>query len=221
MSNHNHITGNQNIDLENYIETHTSQEDELLYHLRRQTHLKVLRPRMVSGPVQGQLLTMLCQMIRPQNVLEIGTFTGYSAICMARGLNQGAVIHTIERDDELESFISHYIDKAGLQDKIKLHIGDALKVIEELNTSFDLAFIDGDKREYPTYYKMVIEKMNPGGFILADNILWNGKVVDPQAQNDSYTQGILTFNKLVKEDPRTEQVILPMRDGLMMIRVKE
>ena len=221
MSSHNHITGNHNTDLDIYIEDHTSPEDELLYDLRRQTHLKVLRPRMVSGPVQGQLLTMLCRMIQPQTVLEIGTFTGYSAICMARGIRSDAVLHTIERDDELETFIRHYIQKAGLQNQIKLHIGNALNIIETLNTSFDLVFIDGDKREYPEYYKLVIEKMNPGGYILADNILWNGKVIDPNSQNDSYTKGILSFNKMVKEDPRVEQVILPMRDGLMVIRVKD
>ena len=221
MSNHNHISGTPNIDLENYIEAHTSPEDELLYNLRRQTHLKVLRPRMVSGPVQGQLLTMLCQMIGPAAALEIGTFTGYSAICMAKGLKPGAILHTIERDDELETFIRHHIERANLQDQIKLHIGDALEVIPKLNTSFDLVFIDGDKRQYPNYYKLVIEKMNPGGYILADNILWNGKVVDPSARNDSYTQGILTFNEMVKEDPRTQQVILPLRDGLMLIRVND
>ncbi|SFF02323.1 O-methyltransferase [Thermophagus xiamenensis] len=221
MSSHTHITGNPNKDLELYIETHTSPEDELLYELRRQTHLKVLRPRMVSGQVQGQLLTMLCRMIQPKTVLEIGTFTGYSAICMARGMGSAAHLHTIERDDELETFIRQYICKAGLQNRIHLHIGDALNIIKTLNASFDLVFIDGDKREYPEYYKMVIEKMNPGGYILADNILWNGKVIDPEAQNDSYTKGILAFNKMVKEDPRVEQVILPMRDGLMMIRVKD
>ncbi|PWD99243.1 O-methyltransferase [Marinilabilia rubra] len=220
MSNHKNQTGNPSPDLENYIEQHTSQEDEVLYELRRQTHLKVLRPRMVSGPVQGQLLTMLCRMIRPKAILEIGTFTGYSAICMARGTANNATLDTIERDDELEPLIRNYFQKAGLEGKINLHIGDALKVIENIHRSFDLVFMDGDKREYPAYYDAVIRKMNPGGYILADNILWNGKVIEPLDPGDDYTKGILEFNNKVKDDPRVEQVILPIRDGLMIIRVK-
>lgn len=220
MSNHKNHTGNQNIDLDNYIEEHTSPEDEILHNLRRQTHLKLLRPRMVSGPVQGQLLTMLCRMIQPSAVLEIGTFTGYSAICMARGLGENANIDTIERDDELESFIRPWFQKAGLEDKITLHIGDAQKVIQSIDKTFDLVFMDGDKREYPAYYKAIMPKMKAGGYILADNILWNGKVLEPTESNDDYTKGILNFNKTVKEDPRVEQVILPIRDGLMMIRIK-
>lgn len=220
MSNHKNHTGSQNIDLDNYIEEHTSPEDEILHELRRQTHLKLLRPRMVSGPVQGQLLTMLCRMIQPSAVLEIGTFTGYSAICMARGLEENAHIDTIERDDELESFIRPWFQKAELEKKITLHIGDALNVIQSIDKTFDLVFMDGDKREYPAYYSAVIPKMKPGGYILADNILWNGKVVEPTESHDDYTKGILNFNKTVKEDPRVEQVILPIRDGLMMIRIK-
>lgn len=220
MSNHNHTPGNKNIDLENYIEAHTTAEDDLLLDLRRQTHLKVLRPRMISGPMQGRFLSMLCQMYQPHTVLEIGTFTGYSAICMARGLKKPARLHTIERDDELESFIRHYFNKAQLEDVISLHMGDALEIINTLDTQFDFVFIDADKREYPDYYRAIIPKMNPGGIILADNILWSGKVVEPPEPGDDYTQGILHFNEMVKNDPRTEQVILPVRDGLMMIRVK-
>ncbi|PRY99893.1 putative O-methyltransferase YrrM [Marinilabilia salmonicolor] len=219
MSNHKTHTGNISADLDNYIENHTSPEDDLLYNLRRQTHLKLLRPRMVSGPVQGQLLTMLCQMIQPQTVLEIGTFTGYSAICMARGLGQNGHIDTIERDDELESFIRSWVQKAKLEDKITLHIGDALQVIKTIEKKYDLVFMDGDKREYPKYYEAIMTRMNAGGFILADNILWNGKVVEAIDPTDEYTRGILQFNTMVKEDPRVEQVILPVRDGLMMIRV--
>jgi predicted O-methyltransferase YrrM len=219
MSNHKNHTGNFNADLDSYIENHTSTEDDLLYNLRRQTHLKLLRPRMVSGPVQGQLLTMLCQMIQPQTVLEIGTFTGYSAICMARGLGQNGHIDTIERDDELESFIRSWVQKAKLEDKITLHIGDALQVIKTIEKKYDLVFMDGDKREYPKYYEAIMNRMNAGGFILADNILWNGKVVEAIDPTDEYTRGILQFNTMVKEDPRVEQVILPVRDGLMMIRV--
>ncbi|MDI3521060.1 MAG: caffeoyl-CoA O-methyltransferase [Anaerophaga sp.] len=221
MSNHNNITGNQKPELDNYIEAYSTPEDNLLLELRRQTHLKILRPRMISGPVQGQLLTMLCRMIRPKTVLEIGTFTGYSAICIARGIEKDAVLHTIERDDELESFIRHYIRKAALENKIVLHIGDALDKINNLNVTFDLVFIDGDKREYPAYYQAVMKKMNPGSYILADNILWNGKVVDADLKNDDYTRGIIDFNEMVKNDPRTEQVIIPIRDGLMLIRVKD
>jgi len=220
MSSHNHIDGEFNPDLENYIEAHTTPEDEVLYELRRQTYLKVLRPRMISGPVQGQLLTMLCRMIKPASVLEIGTFTGYATICMARGMEPGTQLHTIERDDELEPFIRHYLDRAGLEDKVQLHIGDALQVINDLDVAFDLVFIDGDKRQYPEYYETVMPKMKPGGYIVADNILWNGKVVDPDASADEYTQGILRFNAMVKDDPRTTQVVLPVRDGLMMVRKK-
>jgi caffeoyl-CoA O-methyltransferase len=220
MSNHKQQTGSHNIDLENYIEAHTSPEDELLRELRRQTHLKILRPRMVSGPVQGQLLTIFCRMIRPESVLEIGTFTGYSAICMARGLEQNGHVDTIERDDELEDFIRPWFLKAGLEEKITLHIGDALKVLDSIDKTFDLVFMDGDKREYPAYYETVLPKIKPGGYLLADNILWNGKVTQPLEAGDEYTRGILQFNKMVKDDPRVEQVILPIRDGLMVIRVK-
>ncbi len=218
MSSHSHSSGPFNPELENYIEAHTTSEDELLYELRRQTYLKVLRPRMISGPVQGQLLTMLCRMIKPGSVLEIGTFTGYASICMARGMESGTHLYTIERDDELEGFIRHYLDRADPEGKIHLHIGDALQVINELDVSFDLVFIDGDKRQYPQYYETVMPRLDPGGYIIADNILWNGKVVDPAAPDDEYTQGILRFNTMVKEDPRTTQVILPVRDGLMMVR---
>lgn len=220
MSNHKHHTGNHNIDLEAYIEAHTSGEDKLLLDLRRQTYLKILRPRMVSGPVQGQLLTMFCRMIRPESVLEIGTFTGYSAICMARGLEPNGHVDTIERDDELEDFIRPWFSKAGLENKITLHIGDALEVVDTIDKTFDLVFMDGDKREYPAYYETILPKIKPGGFLIADNILWNGKVVEPLDPGDEYTRGILEFNKMVKEDPRVEQVILPVRDGLMMIHVK-
>lgn len=220
MSSHN-PTGNLHPDIENYIEAYTTPEDELLYELRRQTYLKVLRPRMISGPVQGQLLTMLCRMIKPASVLEIGTFTGYASICMARGMESGTHLHTIERDDELEGFIRHYLERADPEGKIHLHIGDALQLINDLDATFDLVFIDGDKRQYPRYYEIVMPKMKPGGYILADNILWNGKVVDPEASDDEYTQGILRFNAMVKDDPRTTQVVLPVRDGLMMVRTND
>ncbi|MFW6389227.1 MAG: O-methyltransferase [Marinilabiliaceae bacterium] len=218
MSSHRHTTGDFYPDIESYVEAHTTPEDALLYELRRQTYLKMLSPRMISGPVQGQLLTMLCRMIKPASVLEIGTFTGYAAICMARGMEPGTHLHTIEQDDELEPFIRHYLELAGLEEKIHLHVGDALQVLSDLDANFDLIFIDGDKRQYPQYYEAVIPKMKPGGYIFADNVLWNGKVVDSCASDDEYTQGILRFNSIVKNDPRTTQVILPVRDGLMMVR---
>ncbi len=221
MSNHNYITGYNDTRLERYIEDHTLPEDPVLHDLRRQTHLRVLRPRMVSGPVQGQLLTMLCRMVNPRSVLEIGTFTGYSAICMAKGMSVQAHLHTIEREDELESFIREYLKKSGQKEKITLHIGNALEVIKELDETFDLVFIDGDKREYPDYYRAIVPRMRAGGYILADNILWSGKVVEPVDPRDEYTKGIIEFNKMVSEDERTEQVILPVRDGLMMIRVND
>ncbi|MFW6043207.1 MAG: O-methyltransferase [Marinilabiliaceae bacterium] len=218
MSSHRNTPGDFYPDIESYIEAHTTPEDALLYELRRQTYLKMLRPRMISGPVQGQLLAMLCRMIRPASVLEIGTFTGYAAICMARGMEPGTHLHTIEQDDELEPFIRRYLKRAGLEEIIHLHIGDALRVINDLDVAFDLVFIDGDKRQYPQYYEIVMPRMKPGGYILADNILWNGKVIDPDASDDEYTQGILRFNSMVKNDPHTTQVILPLRDGLMMVR---
>ena len=211
---------NQNIDLENYILEHIDPEDELLYELNRKTHLHILRPRMLSGHLQGQILKMLCLMIQPKNILEIGTFTGYSSICMAQTLSNDGFIDTIDIDDEIEPFTQSFFNKSGLAHKIKMHIGDAVEIIPKLNKKFDLVFIDGDKRQYPEYYKLVINMLNPGGYILADNILWDGKVVEPFDPNDTYTQGILEFNQMVKEDKSVEKVIFPFRDGIFVIRKK-
>ncbi|OFX57283.1 MAG: methyltransferase [Bacteroidetes bacterium GWA2_30_7] len=206
--------------LEKYIESHTQPENEVLKELNRFTKLKVLNSRMLSGHIQGQVLKMLCYMIKPQFVLEIGTYTGYSAICMAEGLENNCEIHTIEIDDELESIIQKYIKLSNNEDKIKCFIGDAKTIVKNLNYTYDLAFIDGDKREYLDYYHLVFDKIKPGGFIIADNVLWNGKVIEELQPNDLYTKGILDFNSFVMNDNRVENVIFPIRDGLMVLRKK-
>jgi len=209
---------NYGIELENYILEHIDQEDALLYELNRKTHLHILRPRMLSGHLQGQILKMICRMIQPKNILEIGTYTGYSCICMAQTLPEDGFIDTIEIDDEIEPFTQSFFAKSGLSHKIKMHIGDALDVMPSLKKKYDLVFMDGDKRQYPNYYNMVFDMLNPGGYILADNILWDGKVVEPVDPNDTYTQGILEFNQMIKEDKRVEKVIFPFRDGIFVIR---
>ncbi|MCF8335878.1 MAG: O-methyltransferase [Bacteroidales bacterium] len=207
-------------DIEQYILVHTENEDDLLHELYRETHKKVLHPRMLSGHMQGKLLEMLSKLMQPSRILEIGTYTGYSAICLARGLSEGGILHTLEINDELEDFINHYLERSGLNDRITLHIGDALEIIKSLPSPFDLVYIDADKREYPRYLEICKEKLRKGGCILADNVLWDGKIVHPDT-NDSHTMGIHRFNEMVKNDHALEQLILPVRDGLMMIRKKE
>jgi caffeoyl-CoA O-methyltransferase len=204
--------------LEQYILNHTSPEDDFLKELDRETHLKVLRSRMLSGHLQGQILSMISCMVKPSYILEIGTFTGYSALCLAKGLAENGQLHTIEIDDELESIARKYFEKSGMGNKIVQHIGDARQVISSLQHTFDLVFIDADKREYCDYYKLVFDRISVGGFLLADNILWNGKVVDPNEINDEQTRGILDFNNLVHNDIRVKNVILPVRDGIMLIQ---
>lgn len=204
--------------LDQYILSHITPEDDFLLELDRETHLKVLRSRMLSGHLQGQILRMISQMIKPKSILEIGTFTGYSALCLARGLADGGQLHTIEIDDELQSLTHKYFLKSGMADRIIQYIGDARQIIPEINQSFDLVFIDADKREYCDYYKLVFDHVPVGGFILADNILWDGKVVDPNAANEEQTRGILDFNDLVQNDPRVINVILPVRDGIMLVQ---
>lgn len=208
----------QQMSLEQYILDHISPESDLLQELDRETHLRVLRSRMLSGHLQGRLLAIISQMIRPRTILEIGTFTGYSALCLAEGLAEGGALHTIEIDDELESLAGKYFLKSGLGNRIVQHIGDAREIIPGLNQSFDLVFIDADKREYCTYYDLVFPHVPKGGFILADNVLWNGKVVDADASDDEQTRGILDFNELIRNDSRVEKVILPIRDGITLIR---
>ena len=204
--------------LENYITDHTSPESELLQKLNRETHVKILFPRMMSGHLQGKFLEMISWMIRPERVLEIGTYTGYSAICLASGLSENGLIHTIEVNQELEDFIKRYIKKAGLTGKINIHIGNALEIIPRLDETFDLVFIDADKENYLNYYNLVFEKVRKGGFILADNALWNGKVVESNKKPDKETEGIIEFNDFVRNDKRVENVLLPLRDGVMIVR---
>jgi predicted O-methyltransferase YrrM len=204
--------------LDQYILNHISPEDDFLNELDRETHLKVLRSRMLSGHLQGQILSMISCMIRPKCILEIGTFTGYSALCLAKGLAEGGQLHTIEIDDELESIARKYFRKSGMDDRIFQHIGDAQNIIPTIEKSFDLVFIDADKREYCDYYQLVFDRVPVGGFVLADNILWDGKVVDPEAANEEQTRGILDFNDLVQTDSRVRNVILPVRDGIMMVQ---
>jgi predicted O-methyltransferase YrrM len=206
------------LQLDQYILEHTSPEDDFLKELDRETHLKVLRSRMLSGHLQGQILSMISCMIRPKYILELGTFTGYSALCLAKGLQDNGKLHTIEIDDELEAIARKYFEKSGMGSKIVQHIGDAREIISTLEPSFDLVFIDADKREYSEYYNLVFNRVSVGGFILADNILWNGKVVDPDEANDEQTRGILDFNELVNNDKRVKNVILPIRDGIMLIQ---
>lgn len=207
--------------LENYILSIVDPEDQLLYELNRETHVKLLHPRMVTGHWQGQVLQMISRMVRPRNVLEIGTYTGYSAICLSRGLEPGGHIHTIEINDEIVEIPAKYFIKAGIADKITLHVGNALEIIPTLNQIFDLVFIDGEKSEYLNYYETVFEKVVPGGYILADNILWSGKVLNEVEKGDYFTQGILEFNEHLKNDKRVEKTILPLRDGTMLIRKKQ
>jgi predicted O-methyltransferase YrrM len=206
--------------LENYILEHTETEESVLQELTRETHVKMLRPRMLSGHLQGKFLKMTCQMIRPLRILEIGTYTGYSAISMALGTHDDCIIHTIDCNDELEQFTRKFIKRSGFEDRILFHIGDALEIIPQIDEKFDLVFIDADKRQYCDYFKAIFPKVNQGGFILADDVLWDGKVVDEVESKDKQTQGIIAFNELIQKDERVENLLLPIRHGLMMIRKK-
>ncbi len=212
--------------LEKYLHEHTAPEEPLLRELDRETHMREVAPRMLSGHLQGLLLKLFVRMIRPQTVLEIGTFTGYSALSMAAGLTDGAVLHTIEVDDELEPLAQSYFDRSPHGRKIRLHIGSALDIAPTLGCRFDLVFIDGDKREYPDYYRMLMGDgggeplVHNGSVLIADNILWSGKVLQPVARNDRHTQALVEFNRMVVDDPRVENVIAPLRDGLNLIYVK-
>jgi len=194
-----------------------------LQWLQKQTNLRTNHARMLCGPVEGKLMEMLSGMIQPKNILEIGAFTGYSAICLARGLKEGGMLDSLELNDELEDLILQAHERAGLSDKITLHIGDAkqtLKTLKEQGKMYDLVFIDANKREYPAYYELVFDMVRPGGYILADNVLWDGKVYQENVPQDAQTQGIFKFNEIVKEDPRVENVIIPLRDGMNLIRKK-
>lgn len=204
--------------LEDYILEHIDQEDPVLAELYRETHLRMTKPQMISGHLQGSVLRMLSCMVRPNNILEIGTFTGYSAICLCRGLAPGGMLYTIDFNDEITDFALHYLEKAGVQDIVKMLTGDARTIIPELQQQFDLVFIDAEKAHYCELYRLVFAKVPVGGYIIADNVLWSGRVIEHPVPNDKDIQGLLAFNTLVKKDKRVEKVILPVRDGLMIIR---
>jgi caffeoyl-CoA O-methyltransferase len=208
-------------DLQNYCEQHSSNEPDVLKKLNRQTHAQVLQPRMLSGHLQGRFLAMISQLVQPKTILEIGTYTGYSALCLAEGLEEGGKLITIDVNPELEDMVHQYIEEAGMQNKVQMIIGDAYQIIRTLPQTFDLVFIDADKASYSKYYDLVIERLNPGGLILADNVLWSGKIVEEKAlAKDKDTQLLDAFNKKVKADPRVECMLLPLRDGMMMVRKK-
>ena len=203
--------------IESYCEAHTTAESELLYRLNRETNLKILRPRMLSGQLQGRFLSMISKMIKPLTILEIGTYTGYAALCLAEGLQENGELHTIEINEELEDIITKFFNQSVLKEKLHLHIGNALEIIPHLNKMWDLVFLDAEKTEYIQYYKMIFPYVKKGGFILTDNVLWNGKVTEEVANSDVETKAILTFNDFIQNDPHVENILLPVRDGLMMI----
>ncbi|HCO66420.1 MAG TPA: methyltransferase [Dysgonomonas sp.] len=203
--------------IEQYILDHIDEEDALLKELSRDANVNLLRPRMLSGHLQGKLLKMFCRMMQPQYILEIGTYTGYATLCMAEGAADDAEIHTIEINDELEDFINKHLHKSKLKDKIYLHIGDAMQIIPTIDRNFDIVFIDANKRYYIEYYDLIFDKVRPGGLIIADNTLWDGKVLQTPHQTDKQTIGIQRFNDMLAKDNRVEKVILPIRDGLTLI----
>jgi len=206
--------------LEKYILDHSSQEDPVLAELNRETWVKTVHPQMIAGHLQGKVLEMISYMIRPERILEIGTFTGYSSICLAKGLAKGGLLYTIDRDDEITEFATTYINKSGNADQINLLCGDAREIIPGLDETFDLVFLDGEKDEYLDYYQLVFPKLRAGGFILADNVLWGGKVLEVPDSGDHFTRGIMAFNAEIRKDPMVETVILPIRDGITVIRKK-
>lgn len=206
--------------IEEYIIAHSEKEPELLRHLNRETWQKVLNPRMLSGHFQGRLLAMLSQLIQPKSILEIGTYTGYSALCLAEGMAKNGTLHTIDRNEELATLQEKYFSKSPYKNQIKQYIGNALDIIPKINDKFDLVFIDADKSNYANYFKLVIDKMNFGGVILSDNVLWSGKVVEKLNPKDKDTKALIAYNKLLAKDSRVETVLLPIRDGLTISRVK-
>lgn len=203
-----------------YILNHIDEEGEYLTALYRATNIHLLRPRMASGHLQGRILKMFVEMIRPKNILEIGTYSGYSALCMAEGLEDGGMLHTFEINDEQEDFTRPWLEQSAYADKIRFYIGDVMQQLPSMDIVFDMAFIDGNKRFYLDYYELVLNKLRKGGFILADNTLWDGHVLDDPKQSDQQTIGIKAFNDFVATDKRVEKVILPLRDGLTIIRKK-
>ncbi len=206
--------------IDGYIVSHIDKESDYLKSLYRDTHVKLLRPRMASGHLQGRMLKMFVRMINPSQILEIGTYSGYSALCLAEGLKEGGMLHTFEINDEQEDFTRPWLENSPYGDKIKFYIGDALEMVPSMDIVFDLAFIDGDKRKYVEYFEMVMSKLSTGGYIIADNTLWDGHVLEEPHSNDYQTIGIKKFNDMIAEDDRVEKVILPLRDGLTIIRKK-
>ena len=209
------------IDLEDYLEKHSSTEDAILKKIYRETNIRMLNPRMVTGHLQGQFLAMLSKMIKPDLILEIGTFTGYSAICLSKGLSPGGMLHTIEINDEIAEIAVDNIKLAGIKNKIEIHKGNALEVVPLLNKKFDLIFIDGEKKEYPEYYKICCRYLKVGGYLIADNILWNGKVLETESNFDVATKAISDFNNLISSNKNFEKTFLPIRDGLLIALLKQ
>ena len=206
-------------ELEDYIEQHSENEPQLLADLNKETYQKILLPRMLSGHFQGRVLSMLSKLARPKNILEIGTYTGYSALCLCEGMQAGGVLHTIDIKEELMGFQRKYFDRSPWGNQIVQHLGDATEIIPALDLRFDLVFIDADKENYINYFEMIVPKMNTGGLILSDNVLWSGKILEPLAPNDVSTKILIEYNELLKNDPRVETVLLPIRDGLTVSRV--
>ena len=206
-------------DLEDYIEQHSAQEPQHLAALNKETYQKILLPRMLSGHFQGRVLSMFSKLVRPKNILEIGTYTGYSALCLCEGMQQDGTLHTIDIKEELVDFQRKHFDKSPWGNQIKQYLGEAISIIPMLDVEFDLVFIDADKENYINYFNLIVPKMSKGGMILSDNVLWSGKVVEPLNEKDISTKILLEFNKLVNEDPRVETVLLPIRDGLTVTRV--
>ena len=206
-------------ELEDYIEQHSEKEPQLLADLNKETYQKILLPRMLSGHFQGRVLSMLSKLIRPVNILEIGTYTGYSALCLCEGMQDNGQLHTIDIKEELVDFQRKHFDKSPWGRQIVQHLGEAVAIIPNLDMKFDLVFIDADKENYINYFEMIVPKMNKGGIILSDNVLWSGKVLEPLQKNDLSTKILLEYNQLLKNDPRVETVLLPIRDGLTVSRV--
>jgi predicted O-methyltransferase YrrM len=205
--------------LDKYACDHTSDESSLLQKINRETHLEVLQPRMLSGHMQGRFLSAISKMLQPKNILEIGTYTGYSALCLAEGMTQNGSLITIDINEELATKIQGYFNESPWARQIDLKIGNAIEIIPTIDEKFDLVFIDADKENYAHYFDLVIDKMNPGGWILADNVLWSGKVVEVVKANDSSTKALVAYNEKINSDPRVENILLPIRDGIMMARV--
>lgn len=206
--------------IEDYVVKHTQNEPQILKELSKETWQKVLNPRMLSGNFQGRVLSMLSKLVQPKSVLEIGTYTGYSALCIAEGLHPEGIIHTIDKNEELYSLQEKYFKKSGYQHQIQQYVGNALDIIPTMNTTFDLVFIDADKSNYINYFHLIMEKMNSGGIILSDNVLWSGKVIEELDEKDMDTKVLLAYNTLLNSDERLETVLLPIRDGLTISRVK-